>query len=163
MRLALHDLCSMHPKLKGDPTDLSKFGALALQRAGHVSPVQTGIDHGGLNATADIEWLSQDLALLEVLDGNRVTEDGAESVALAYVNIKAGWVVKRRLQRRERADWLLRNEWGWLALEVSGTAAGDPFPRLADKKRQVALCSLPAERLAIVVVFDRPFIVAGGV
>jgi hypothetical protein len=163
MKLALHDLCLMHPKLQGDPTDLSKFGALALQRAGHVSPVQAGIDHSGLEASADIEWLSQDLALLEVLDGNRVTEDGAESVALVYVNTTEGWVVKRRLQRWERADWLLRNERGWLALEVSGMAAGDPFVRLKDKKLQVALCSLPAERLAIVVAFARPSIVAGSV
>ena len=163
MKLALHDLCLMHPKLRGDPTDLSKLGALALQRAGHVSPVQAGIDHGGLEASADIEWLSQDLTLLEVLDGNRVTEDGAESVALVYVNTTEGWVVKRRLQRWERADWLLRNERGWLALEVSGMAEGDPFARLKDKQLQVALCSLPAERLAIVVAFDRPSIVADGV
>jgi hypothetical protein len=163
MRLALQDLYSMHPKLRGHPTDLSKFGALALQRAGHISPVQAGIDHSGLEASADIEWISQDLTLLEVLDGNRVTEDGAESVALAYVSTSAGWIMKRRLQRWERADWLLRNEWGWLALEVSGMAAGDPFTRLKDKKLQVALCSLPAERLAIVVVFDRPSILADSV
>lgn len=160
MKLALHDLCSMHPKLRGHPTDLSKFGALALQRAGHTSPVPAGVDHGGLEATADIEWLPQDLTVLEALDNHRVTEEGAESVALAYVNVRDGWVVKRRLQRSEYADWLLRNGQSWLALEVSGMAIGDPFTRLEEKKRQIARCLLSAERLAVVVKFDRPFIVA---
>jgi hypothetical protein len=69
-------------------------------------------------------------------------------------------VVKRRLQRRESADWLLRSDAGWLALEVSGTASGNPIARLEEKKLQVARCSLPADRLAIVVAFDRPSIVA---
>jgi hypothetical protein len=133
---------------------------LALQRAGHVSPVQTGVVHDGLGASAEIEWLPQDMTILEVLDRNRVTEDGAEAVALTYAHATAGWVVKRRLQRRESADWLLRSDAGWLALEVSGTASGNPIARLEEKKLQVARCSLPADRLAIVVAFDRPSIVA---
>ena len=151
----------MHPKLHGYPTDLHRLGALALQRAGHAPPVQAGVDHEGREATAEIEWLVQELALLEVLDGNRVTEDGAEAVALAYAGSSAGWVVKRRLQPWERADWLLHNQGGWLALEVSGTAEGDPAIRLKEKTQQVARCSLPAERLAIVVSFDTPSILAG--
>jgi hypothetical protein len=150
----------MHPKLLGYPTDLSRLGALALQRAGHASPVDAGVDHEGQAANAEIEWLVQELALLEVLDSKRVTEDGAEAVALAYASSWKGWVVKRRLQARERADWLLHNEGAWLALEVSGTAEGDPFARLKEKKQQVAQCSLPAERLAIVVAFDGPSILA---
>jgi hypothetical protein len=150
----------MHPKLRGYPTDLPRLGALALQRAGHPLPVLAGISHGGREGTAEIEWLVQELALLEVLDRNRVTEDGAEAVALAYAKVSAGWLVKRRLQRRERADWLLHNEEAWLALEVSGTAEGDPAARLREKIEQVAQCSLPAERLAIVVAFDKPSIVA---
>lgn len=143
--------------------DLHRYGALALQRAGHASPVRTEVDHDGIEAPAEIEWLSQDLTLLEVLDSNRVTEDGAEAVALTYANSKAGWVVKRRLQRRESADWLMHNEVGWLALEVSGTIAGDSVARLKEKKEQVARCSLAADRLAIVVAFDRPLILAGSI
>lgn len=150
----------MHPKLRGYPIDLPGLGALALQRAGHTSPVEAGIDHGNREAMADIEWLDQELTLLEVLDGNRVTEDGAEAVALAYTNVSAGWVVKRRLQRRESADWLLHNEGDWLALEVSGTAEDDPVARLKEKVDQVARCSLPAERLAVVVSFGKPSILA---
>lgn len=150
----------MHPKLLGHPTDLPRFGALALQRAGHASPVQAEVDHAGVAATANIEWLAQELAQLEVLDGNSVTENGAEAVALVYVSARAGWVMKRRLQQKEHADWLLQNDKGWLALEVSGTAEGDPFARMKEKKQQIGQCSLAAERLAVVVAFDRPTIVA---
>jgi len=121
------------------------------------------IDHDGQEATAEIAWQSQALALLNVLDSHRITEDGAEAVALTYVSCKAGWVVKRRLQRGESADWLLRNEDGWLALEVSGTTAGDPYVRLQEKKQQAARCSLPVSRLAVVVAFDRPSILASRV
>ncbi len=163
MRLALHDLCSIHPPLRGHPMDLSKCGGLALQRAGHTSPVLTGIDHDGQETSAEIEWLTQGLTLLDVLDSHRVTEDGAEAVALTYANFKAGWVVKRRLQRGESADWLLRNEAGWLALEVSGMIAGDPLARLKQKQHQVSRCSLPVDRLAIVISFDRPLIMASSV
>lgn len=161
MRLALQDLCSKHPVLRGHPTDLAKCGGLALQRSGHASPVVARVDHDGVAATAEIEWLSQGMSVLEVLDSNRVTEDGAEAVAIAYANSKAGWVVKRRLQRGEFADWLLRSEAGWLALEVSGTISGEPLARLEQEKRQIARCALPAGRLAVVVAFDRPLIVAG--
>jgi hypothetical protein len=133
---------------------------LALQRAGHGSPVRADLYHLAAEKTAEIEWHAQDQALLQALDANRVTEEGAEAIALAYVNAAAGWVVKRRLQRSESADWLLHAEARWLALEVSGVALGDPSDRLHDKKRQVSRCSLPAERLAVVVSFERPAILA---
>jgi hypothetical protein len=160
MRLALQDLCTVHPALLEHPVDLSQCGGLVIQRARHTSPVVAGIDHDGLAGTAEIEWQLQDLTLLEVLDHHRLTEDGAEAVALAYANAKAGWVVERRLQRGDSADWLMRSVAGLLALEVSGTAAGDPFVRMSEKKRQVARCTLPVQLLAIVVAFDRPLILA---
>jgi hypothetical protein len=68
--------------------------------------------------------------------------------------------MKRRLQQKEHADWLLQNDKGWLALEVSGTAEGEPSTRLKEKKQQVGRCSLAAERLAVVVAFNRPTILA---
>jgi hypothetical protein len=52
---------------------------------------------------------------------------------------------------------------GSMAVEVSGTAAGDERARLEEKKRDVARCSLPVERLAVVVAFERPSIMAGSV
>ena len=165
MSLALHELCVMHPKLRGHPTDLSKFGGLALQRAGHASPVEAKIDHDGLGDTAEIEWLPQDVTVLNVLDRNRVTEDGAEAVALAYVSSKGGWVVKRRMNRGESADWLLLNETRGLALEVSGTIESNPLSRLTVKKQQVGRCTLSddyaIDRLAVVVSFSIPSILAG--
>ena len=119
------------------------------------------MNHDGQNSTVEIEWISQDLAMLSLLDDNRVTEDGAEAVALSYANSTEGWVVKRRLQRGESVDWLLRNEAKWLALEVSGMRTGDPSERLRAKMQQVARCTLPASRLAIVVAFETPSLMAG--
>jgi hypothetical protein len=56
---------------------------------------------------------------------------------------------------------MLNEVGGWLALEVSGTVAGDPHGRLVAKKQQLAHCTLRAERLAVVVAFDGPLILAG--
>jgi hypothetical protein len=159
MRLALQDLCVIHRVLRGHPVDLSRCGGLALQRARHTSPVDADLSEDGIVGAAQIEWLLQDPRAFEALDEHRVTEDGAEAIALSYANAKAGWIVKRRLQRGERADWLLnKNSEGWLALEVSGTTLANPQFRLEEKKRQVALCSLPVDRLAVVVSFEKPSI-----
>lgn len=154
----------MHPKLRGGATDLSRLGALALQRAGHTPPVGARVVHDGRKLSAEIEWLIDDLALLKVFDRNRVTEDGAEAVALAYLNCSAGWVIKRRMNRGEGADWLLLNKTGGLALEVSGTTARNAVSRLREKREQVARCTLPNDYpvslLAVVVAFREPLILA---
>jgi hypothetical protein len=72
-----------------------------------------------------------------MLDANRVTELGAEAVALALVHETQGWIARRRLQRGDSADWLLEDESGKLvALEVSGTVVGDAQARLAEKLLQ---------------------------
>ncbi len=55
----------------------------------------------------------------------------------------------------------MQNKVGSMAVEVSGTATGDPLARLEVKKRQVAGCSLPVERLAVVAAFAKPSIMAG--
>ncbi len=99
MRLTLQNLYLMHPTLRGHPVDFSKFGGLALQRAGHVSPAPTNIDDDGIVLLGYIEWLTQDVELLGVLDSRRITEDGAEAIALAYANRRANWVVNLRLQQ----------------------------------------------------------------
>ena len=166
MRLALHNLVANHPKLLGHPTDYARFGVLALQRSMHSSPVKTGVEHEGSgDLEAEIEWLLHSLDLPGVADPKRITEDGAEAVALCYVNAKAGWVVKRRLRQGEFADWLLVQHGGGkgsLALEISGTAEGDVRERLAEKRQQVRRCTLPVdERWAVVMAFTAPAIVAG--
>ncbi len=160
MRLVLHNLRSIHSALRAHPTDYARCGALALQRAGHSSPVCADVERDGQTGNADIEWLSEDQTTLRILDDNRVTEDGAEAVALSYTHGSGGWLVKRRLQRGEHADWLMQSSGGWLALEVSGTTTGDAQERLIEKKRQVGRCSLPTMRLAVVVAFGRPLILA---
>lgn len=160
LKLALQDLIFIHAALRGQPVDYSRYGGLALQRAGHTSPVNADVNDDDAKASTEIEWTLESLILLDVLDANRVTEEGAEAVALSYVNAKSGWIVKRRLQRGEHADWLMTKPKGWLAMEVSGIMTGDTKTRLKQKKRQVARCSLPVDRIAVVVAFDTPLILA---
>jgi hypothetical protein len=160
MRLKLHELTVIHSALRGHPVDLARYGGLGLQRGGHTSPAEASVNRDGISSTIDIEWRLEALVLLDVLDRNRVTEDGGEAVALSYVNAKDGWIVKRRLQRGEHADWLLSKANRWLALEVSGIMEGDASGRLKQKEEQVGKCTLPADRLAVVVQFDAPLILA---
>ena len=163
MKIVLQDLIFIHAALRGHPVNHARYGGLALQRAGHTSPVTADITDNGVKSHTEIEWLLQSLILLEVLDTNRITEEGAEAVALAYMNAKGGWVVKRRLQRGEYADWLMTKPKGWLALEVSGMISGDSKNRLKEKTEQVNHCSLPVDRIAVVVAFDTPRILAASV
>lgn len=163
MKLALQNLVLIHTALRGHPVDHSRYGGLALQRAGHASPASADVNDDGAKANAEIEWTLESLILLDVLDANRITEEGAEAVALAYVNAKSGWIVKRRLQRGEYADWLMTKPKEWLAMEVSGMMSGDTKTRLKQKKKQVARCSLPVDRVAVVVAIDTPLILAASV
>lgn len=163
MKLRLHELLTIHAALRGHPIDYPRIGALALERAGHSSPVRTETEHDGQGDHVEIEWLPQDATILGVADAHRVTEDGAEAVALSYAHGIGRWLVKRRLRRGEYADWLLQVDGRSLALEVSGTTTDDARSRLRDKKEQVERCTLPATRMAVVVAFVRPTILAGTV
>ena len=58
----------MHPPFGGHPVDLAKCGSLALQSAGHTSPVQADVDHIGVESTAEIEYLSYALTAMDVVD-----------------------------------------------------------------------------------------------
>ena len=163
MRLMLNSINLVHQKLRGIPTDYHSLGGLALQREGHASPAAAEIVENHFDrSTGEIVWLHQDTDRLEVLDTNRITEDGAEAIALTYVNERAGWIVKRRRQRNESGDWLLQNGSRWLVLEVSGTRTGDFAGRLAARINQVSGCTLRVnERIAVVVDFQSPTIAAG--
>jgi hypothetical protein len=163
MKLALQDLRTIHQVLRDRSSELAKYGALALQRAGHLSPVRAHIEHDDRIADASIEWQIQDLNVVLALDQNRITEDGAEAVAVCYAHGRGGWLVKRRLQRGEYADWLMQSNGQWLALEISGTVTGDAYARLRAKREQLSRCTLPAERWAVVIAFEQPKILAGGV
>jgi hypothetical protein len=97
---------------------------------------------------------------MEQHDCNRITEDGAEAVALALTHRHKGWRVIRRLQREEHADWLLEDtrESGRqvAALEVSGVDRGGIAQRLTEKLAQVAESVDADQRWTGVVGFEEP-------
>jgi hypothetical protein len=107
---------------------------------------------------ATLVWEKRPAADALQLDYHRVTEDGAEAVALALVHSSRSWVVLRRLQREEHADWLLRETTSrrLVALEVSGTDEGDEDARLSAKLAQVAQSTAARKRAACVVGFLAP-------
>jgi hypothetical protein len=89
----------------------------------------------------ELRWRKRkrdEIALSE--DINRVTEEGAEAVALALVGTARSWRVVRRLQSRlsERADWLLVDPKtkSKVVLEVGGTDEGELRPLLVRKIQQ---------------------------
>jgi hypothetical protein len=98
------------------------------------------------------------MADAEQLDRHRVTEDGAEALALALVHAARGWVVRRRLQRGDFADWLLvePSRTHLVALEISGTDDTDDTQRMVDELEQVAKSSAGSQRAACVVRFLDP-------
>lgn len=106
MQLILSQLGDRHPLLRRHPVNYARSGALALHRAGHRSPTTLRILEDAAERSAQLAWQSvgsSDL-LLPATDEKRITEDGAEAIALAYVNETEAWVVKRRGQQGESAD-----------------------------------------------------------
>jgi hypothetical protein len=87
------------------------------------------------------------------VDYHRVTEEAAEGIALALVSSGCNWIVLRRLQRGEVADWLLRGSNGALvALEVSGLDAPDNGRRLREKLAQVHKARFDVKAACLVVL-----------
>ena len=67
------------------------------------------------------------------------------------------WVVRRRLQRGESADWLLRDsEDNLVALEVSGLDTADGGRRLREKLTQAQRASAAGQRAACVIELAAP-------
>lgn len=161
MDIDLAELREMRPRL---PEDLALImatrAALGLQRNGHETPVAISLDLERIASRGTLAWPGADLATLGQHDHNRVTEDGAEAVALALAHRHRGWRIVRRLQREEHADWLLE-EMGEearqvVALEVSGVDRGGITSRLAEKLDQVARSEDVDQRWAGVVGFQEP-------
>src|SRR5689334_20581055 len=122
MKLDLGLLIDMHPVLT--PTraaDLAHYAAVGLERHGHVSGAQLAARLDEAEHDASIGWIAAAADAGVALDQHRVTEEAAEAIALALVRVAFGWVVRRRLQRGESADWLLTDpDRGRVGLEVSG-------------------------------------------
>ena len=133
---------------------------LGLQRNGHGTPVDLALQVERTKSRALLAWETSDAREEKQHDGRRITEDGAEAIALAVAHGKRGWRVVRRLQPGEHADWLLEQSNGrsrrLVALEVSGVDRGAIGARLGEKLAQVAQCVDVNQRWAGVVGFEEP-------
>jgi len=161
MEIDIAELREMHPRLPEDLVVLmTARAALGLQRNGHGSPVPVALDIERAAARGLLAWPGADVADLEQHDANRVTEDGAEAVVLALAHRARGWRVVRRMQREERADWLLEHTGDGprqvVALEVSGVNRGSISARLTEKLAQVSGSEDVDQRWAGVVGFEEP-------
>jgi len=161
MEIDLAQLRDMHPRLPVDVA-LSIVGraALALERNGHASGVRLSLYAERIATNALLFWPPADMGNIDRHDRNRITEDGAEAVALAAAHRHRAWRVIRRMQREEHADWLLEDmgERGRrvVALEVSGVDRGSIGTRLSDKLAQVTKSVDVDQRWAGVVGFEKP-------
>jgi hypothetical protein len=114
--------------LKAESARVLAFrAALALQRR-HRPGVVLSCDVAGKLSEEELHWAERppDSELHE--DFNRVTEEGAEAIALALAGHNRKWRVLRRLQSRasDGVDWLLTDSTTntRVILEVSGTDEG---------------------------------------
>lgn len=143
MEIDLADLREMHPRL---PEDLALIlisrAALSLQKNGHGSPVVIRLDLEQVVSQGRLAWPKSDPVHMDQHDSKRLTEDGAEAIALALGHRAYGWRIVRRMQQGESADWLLEEAkegvHSRVALEVSGVARGSITSRLAEKLEQVS-------------------------
>lgn len=157
MRLDLERLRDVHPSLPEEvAAEFALKAALALQRR-HAPGVVARVSVGAESQQATLHWNVRKTNDAMQLDYQRVTEGGAEALALSLVHASRGWVVVRRLQRGEHADWLLREPATrkLVALEVSGTDAADGVARMAQKLEQVGRSKVRV-RAACVVGFLEP-------
>ncbi len=147
----------MHPLLPATTAaEYEHRAALGLERHAHAPGVVLRAQVEGDLRAASLHWASAPRAP-EQLDRQRVTEDAAEAVTLALVHEAHGWVVRRRLQRGESADWLLRDAQGRpVALEVSGMDRGDATRRLGQKLAQAARSKVTDQHAACVVELATP-------
>lgn len=134
--------------------------ALGLQRNHHSSGGDLHLANDGATSRHALLWPTADVRTIDQHDGNRVTEDGSEAIALAAAHVTREWRVVRRMQREEHADWLLERQDAagrqLIAFEVSGVDTGTINARVRDKLAQVAKSTDVDIRVAGVVGFARP-------
>jgi hypothetical protein len=158
MKLDLMQLKSMHPLLPASTAaEYGHRAAVGLERHHHESGVPLATLIENLARAASLHWIGSPLGDVDLLDRDRITEDAAEAVALALVHVARGWVVRRRLQKGEAADWLLLDpEAGLVALEVSGIDKGEDSGRLREKLEQVRRATIANRRVACVIELSTP-------
>ncbi len=155
----LSRLAEMHPNLGRDVASVMTLRAsLGLARNKHSSGVELQTDIEQEKSIATIVWPTADLESAQQHDAKRITEDGAEAIALAVAFETQDWCVDRRLQQGEHADFLLKNQrtGAKIAFEVSGVDRGGIQKRLREKLAQVAENADYEDRCAAVVGFEKP-------
>jgi hypothetical protein len=151
-------LKTMHPLLPAaTAAEYGHRAAVGLQRHRHESGVALTTLIQSETPEASLHWVATLVGDVEQLDAHRITEDAAEAVTLALVHVALGWVVRRRLQRGESADWLLQDpEARLIALEISGIDEGKDTDRLRIKLEQVGRATVANQRVACVVELAAP-------
>ena len=159
--LDLAGIRDMHPRL---PVDLAGLmvtrAALGLQRNDHSPGAELHVAVDGAMSRSALTWPLADLAAMEQHDFRRITEDGAEAIALVVAHRTRAWQVVRRMQRETFADWLLEHQNNGVrqlvAFEVGGTDHGSVRTCLSVELAQVAKSIDVDQRWAGVVGFKRP-------
>lgn len=140
---------------------LAHRAAVALERRHRPGVHLTGTVQGSA-IDEEVQWRARTPHAAIYEDLNRVTEEGAEAIALSLACSHCAWRIERRLQSRlaEGADWLMVDAitGSEVLLEVGGTdkqGLTDLFTRKIDQARRspFAAVSTPA---ACVVGFAKP-------
>ena len=156
----LDDLAGLCPGLPPESARSLTFRAvIALQRR-HLPGVELLGNVRGEALREPLMWRKLPATIARMEDLNRVTEEGAEALALALVGRRGGWRAKRRLQSRrsEGADWLMVDGDAKIILEVGGTDDGDLEALYRRKIKQAEEAAWPKGilRAACVVRFVEP-------
>lgn len=148
----------MHPLLPySTAVEYGHRAAVGLERHAHRPGVTLETLFDEETGDATLHWKMAGPEDGDQLDRHRVTEDAAEAIALGFVRMARGWVVRRRLQRGEFADWLLQDpESGAVALEVSGIGETEDPGRLQEKLEQARKATIARHRVACVVELPTP-------
>ncbi|MCX7048150.1 MAG: hypothetical protein NTX50_22030 [Candidatus Sumerlaeota bacterium] len=154
-------LCEMHPRL---PIDMAAVmvarAALGLQQNKHAPGTNLQTDIESTKLCYILAWPLGNLRTAKQHDFKRITEDGAEAIALAVAHNTKAWRVIRRIQQEEHADWLMEHQDSvkrkLVAFEVSGVDKGSIEKRLREKLAQVAKSVDVDQRCAGVVGFEQP-------
>ncbi len=143
MEIDLARLREMHTRLPVDlALSMATRAGLALERNGHAAGVSIPVEVDRAAVHGILLWPQSKPHDSEHHDYNRVTEDGAEAVALAIASRHRGWRIVRRMQREEHGDWLMEETGAGrrhlVAFEISGVDRGSILGRLGEKLVQVS-------------------------
>ena len=155
----LSRLAEMHPKLERIMASvLTLRAALGLARNNHSSGAELQMNIEREESMRAILLPSVDIEMTEQHDSKRVTEEGAEAIALAVVFETKGYSIRRRMQQGEHGDYLLENQLtgAKMAFEISGIDRGSIQRRLREKLAQIAENTDYEDLRAAVVGFAKP-------